>query len=109
MKTIFVCSPYSGEIEKNVKQAQEICRTIAIKGHIPIAPHLFYPQFLNDNIEPERTVGLSLGCFQLLKCDLMIVFGEVISKGMQYEIDIAKNTDIPIKYVKNVGDIINEL
>ena len=51
---VYICSPYAGEIEKNVKAAQGYSRFAVEKGYIPIAPHLLFPQFLNDANPKER-------------------------------------------------------
>lgn len=58
---VYICSPYAGEIEKNVKAAQEYSRFAVEKGYIPIAPHLLFPQFLNDANPKERQLGLFFG------------------------------------------------
>ena len=58
---VYICSPYAGEIEKNVKAAQGYSRFAVEKGYIPIAPHLLFPQFLNDANPKERQLGISAG------------------------------------------------
>lgn len=40
---VYVCSPYSGDVETNVAAARRYCRFAVDKGFIPIAPHLLYP------------------------------------------------------------------
>ena len=49
------------------------------KGYIPIAPHLLYPQFLNDDDEQERELGLFFGNALMSKCAEVWVFGSRIS------------------------------
>ena len=65
---VYICSPYAGEIEKNVKAAQEYSRFAVEKGYIPIAPHLLFPQFLNDANPNERQLGLFFGNALMSKC-----------------------------------------
>nr|DAE78833.1 MAG TPA: protein of unknown function DUF1937 [Caudoviricetes sp.] len=36
---VYICSPYAGEIEKNVKAAQKYSRFAVEKGYIPISAH----------------------------------------------------------------------
>ena len=42
---VYICSPYSGDVEKNVEAAQKYSRFAVDTGYIPIAPHLLFPQF----------------------------------------------------------------
>ena len=58
---VYICSPYAGDIETNVVAARRYSRFAVEKGYIPIAPHLLFPQFLNDSDPNERELGLFLG------------------------------------------------
>ena len=53
-KKIFICSPYRGRIEENKKNAVSYARIAAMSGDIPVAPHLYFPSFLDDIIPSER-------------------------------------------------------
>lgn len=83
---VYICSPYSGDIDKNVAAAQKYSRFAVDKGYIPIAPHLLFPQFLNDNDPKERELGLFFANVLMSKCSEVWVFGEQISNGMASEI-----------------------
>lgn len=94
---VFICSPYAGDIQKNVNLAREYCRFAVDKGYLPIAPHLLFPQFLKDGDAMERELGLGFG-FQLLgKCRELWVFGSNITPGMKEEISRARWMAIPIR------------
>jgi hypothetical protein len=95
---IFVCSPYSGDIERNTRLAKKWCREIIATGHIPFAPHLLYPQMLDENKRVDRLKGLSFGLAILPKCDAVWVFGNPITEGMDTEIETAKSEGIPIEF-----------
>ena len=95
---VYICSPYAGEIEKNVKAAQEYSRFAVEKGYIPIAPHLLFPQFLNDANPKERQLGLFFGNALMSKCSEVWVFGSHISAGMEAEIDRAKWKNYRLRY-----------
>jgi hypothetical protein len=56
---VYICSPYSGDVEGNVDAARRYSRFAVDKGYIPIAPHLLFPQFLDD---AARTNG-NWDCF----------------------------------------------
>lgn len=65
---------------------------------IPIAPHLLFPQFLDDNKPKERELGLFFGNAILSKCAEMWVFGDRISEGMEAEIKRATWKGHRIRY-----------
>ena len=60
-KIIYVASPYAGDVGQNLALAKAACRDVIAQGHTPIAVHLLYPQFLDDNSPVEREIGLQLG------------------------------------------------
>ena len=95
---VYICSPYAGEIEKNVKAAQEYSRFAVEKGYIPIAPHLLFPQFLNDANPKERQLGLFFGNALMSKCSEVWAFGNRISAGMEAEINRAKWKNYRLRY-----------
>jgi hypothetical protein len=95
---VYVCSPYAGNIEQNTKNACRYCRFAAGKGAVPIAPHLLYPQFLDDGNPGERALGLSFGLSLLGVCSEVWVFGGHVSPGMAAEIDKAKRKGIALRY-----------
>lgn len=97
MKKVFICSPYRGDIEENTKVAREFGRLAAMCDYVPVIPHLVFPQFLDDNDPQERILGITLGAELLKGCDMMWVVGSKVTRGMQFEIDIAKNIKLPIR------------
>ena len=95
---VYICSPYAGDIEKNVAAARRYCRPAVDTGYIPIAPHLLFPQFLNDADPNERQLGLFFGNALMSKCSEVWVFGKIISAGMQAEINRAKWKNYRLRY-----------
>jgi hypothetical protein len=95
---IYICSPFSGDVEGNVKAARRYSRFAVDKGFIPIAPHLLFPQFLNDDISAERQLGLFFGNALMGKCTEVWVFGSTISTGMSAEIKRAKWKNYRLRY-----------
>lgn len=96
--TPYICSPYAGDIETNVAAARRYCRHAVDAGYIPIAPHLLFPQFLNDADPNERQLGLFFGNALMSKCSEVWVFGKTISAGMQAEINRAKWKNYRLRY-----------
>ena len=95
---IYICSPYSGNVEKNVIATQGYCRFAVDQGYIPLAPHLLFPQFLDDDNPNERQLGLFFANALMTKCAEVWVFGSTISHGMQEEIKRAKWKHFPLRY-----------
>lgn len=95
---VYICSPYAGDVEKNVEAAQRYSRFAVDKGYIPIAPHLLFPQFLNDRNPKERQLGLFFGDALMSKCSEVWVFGDRISAGMEAEIRRAKWKNYRLRY-----------
>lgn len=96
---IFICSPYRGNIPKNEAVAQRVCRAAVKMGYIPIAPHLYFTQFLDDENENERDKGISLGLQMLDLCSELWIVGDYITHGMQTEINHARQLNKAIKFV----------
>ena len=95
---VYICSPYSGDIETNVEAAKRYSRLAVDKGCIPLTPHLLFPQFLDDDIPEERELGLFFGNALMSKCSEVWVFGERISAGMESEIKRAKWKNYRLRY-----------
>lgn len=77
-------------------------RFAVVSGAIPFAPHLLYPQVLDENDPSERELGIFFGMVWLGKCDELWVFGRHISNGMAREIAQAKKRGIPIRRFNEV-------
>lgn len=99
MKLIYVASPYAGDIEQNTEFAKRACRHVINEGHAFFAPHLLYPQLLDDSNPQERQVGLDMGLAMLPRCDELWCYGDRISHGMHLEIEEACRLGIPVRRV----------
>ena len=95
---VYICSPFAGDTEANLFRARRYCRFAVQKGFIPIAAHLFFPQFLDDDDPDQRALGLFMARVLLTKCQEVWVFGEEITSGMAMEITKARRRQMPIRY-----------
>ena len=101
---VYVCSPFSGDVSGNIANARKYSRYAVERGYIPIAPHLLFPQFLNDNDITERELGLHFGNVLMSHCSEVWVFAEslwgreIISAGMDVEIRRAKRKNYRLRY-----------
>ena len=96
MPLIYICSRYAGDVEKNVDAAKKYCRFAINQNVVPLAPHLLYPRFMDD--KKEQGLVRLMNKVLLRRCDQVWVFGEIISSGMGYELELARNYKKPIKY-----------
>ncbi len=94
---VYICSPFRGAPESNSRRARSYCRFAISKNVVPVAVHLLYPQFLNDDVRRERSIGLSCGITVLRRCDALWVFSDRITVGMKAEIEAAERLGIPIR------------
>ena len=111
MKLVYICSPYAGDIEKNVTAARGYSRFAVGKGFIPVAPHLLFPQFLNDADPDERELGMFFRNALMSKCSEVWVFGSNITAGMTAEIKRARWKRYRMRYfteeLEEVQDVCN--
>lgn len=94
---VYICSPFSGDIETNTENAKRYCRFAVDSNAIPLAPHLHYPSFIREDDPTERELGLFFGLVLLGKCDELWVFGETVSTGMKAEIEKAKRKNMVVR------------
>lgn len=85
MKKIFICSPLRGDIEGNQQKARGYAREAILQGYLPIVPHIYFTQFLDEMNEEERSLGIKAGIEWLAGCDEMWIYGEP-TVGMKMEI-----------------------
>ncbi len=93
---VYVCSPYSGDIERNTANARMYSRFAVAKNTIPFAPHLLLPQYISE--EHERGLAMFMNKVFLGKCDELWVFGNKITEGMAEEIELAGKMRKKIRY-----------
>lgn len=97
MKVVYVCSPFSqGIMTENLKKAREYSRQEVEMGNIPIAPHLLFPQFMEE--DGERDIAMKMNKEILWRCDELHVYGKIISAGMKKEISWAKELGKKVIY-----------
>lgn len=54
---VYICSPYAGDVECNVDMARVYSRFALKQNAIPLAPHLLFPQFMDDGNPAERELA----------------------------------------------------
>lgn len=90
---VYICSPYSGDTERNVENARRYSRFAVDRHYLPITPHIYFTQFMDDNVPEERNTAIFMNWVLMSKCVELWVFGETISSGMKAEIERAKQQE----------------
>ena len=110
-KMVYICSPLRGDngdnYDQNIEDAKKHCYTVLMGlGLIPIAPHIYFTQFLDDKSERQREIGMAAGLKLLELCDEVWVVGiDNPSAGMKAEIEFAKRIEIPVRdYFEILGE-----
>ncbi len=98
-KLVYICSPYAGDIGKNVEFAKAACQFSMRQNCTPVAVHLLYPQLLDDTDPIQRQTGIRMGLRILEASDELWCCGNRISEGMSAELTTAKRLGIPIKEI----------
>jgi len=110
---VYICSPlrpvspdvsaHPDELKANLRLACDACTFAAVRGFIPVAPHLYFPQFLDDDKPMERTLGMNMGLELLRKCEALWIVSHRISYGMSAEIKEAQKHGILVKVFTEEG------
>ena len=95
---VYIASPYRGDVKTNTENAKRYSLFAVMQGKVPFCPHIYFTQFLDDNVKVERKIGLNLALHMLRRCREVWVFGDTVSEGMRNEIRIAKKRHIPVRY-----------
>ena len=95
---VFICSPYAGDMEGNARLELTYCRFAVSQNYIPLAPHLYFPQFMDEDSLEERSLGITFGLVLQGRCREVWVFGRRISKGMAVEIEKARERNLRLRY-----------
>lgn len=96
---VYICSRFAGDTIRNILAAQKYCKFAVENNAIPLASHLLYPQFLDDENPTERELGLFFGKILMDKCDEVWIFSDdEYSAGMQAEYERAVRKGYKIRY-----------
>jgi DNA polymerase III subunit epsilon len=96
-RRVYVCHPYRNAPKENVERVTAICKALSASGHLPVAPQLYLPQFMDEATDRERALAM---CLELLDAsDEVRVYGQSITAGMRLEIERAEARGLPVRFV----------
>ena len=106
-KKVFICSPFhprgdtagqrAEDLRHNRQRARLACEYAVSCGYLPLAPHMFFPTFLDENAPRERELGIQFGLEWLGECQELWIIGRRITRGMKREIAAARAMNIPVR------------
>jgi hypothetical protein len=99
-RRVYVCHPFSDNPEVNIGKVRVICRALAEESVVPIAPHLFVPQLLDEETERDKALKLCLELIEL--SDEVRVYGGKVTEGMRREMEHADEKRVPIAFMEEV-------
>jgi len=99
-KVVYIAHPISGDIQLNISKVLGIVKSLNMSNYdiVPFAPYLVDVQALNDDIPEERARGFenNVALFKNGAIDEVWLYGDRISPGMKFEINLAEDLGIPI-------------
>ena len=95
---VYISIPFTADVSGNTKRALRYCKFAVEQGAIPIAPHLFYPRFMDIRDKEQRSLALLFSLVLLRKCDALWWFGDQVTEGMAREFRAALRRDMRIKH-----------
>lgn len=94
---VYICAPYSGDVEENTKRASNFVKYAYDKGNIPLTAHLLFP-FMDDTNKDDRRTAIFMDIVLMDKCQEVWVLGKEITRGMRIEIEKAKKRRQKVRY-----------
>lgn len=100
-KKAYVCSPLSAERDEEFVENMRTARAYMFYAMKKMnlnarAPHAYLPMLLCDRVPAERALGLQFGLRLMENCELMLICGNRISRGMRGEIEQAVKLGLPM-------------
>lgn len=96
---VLIESPYAGDVQRNTSYAQAALMDSIARGECPMAGHLLYTQVLDDSVEGQRLIGISLHLAWMEHCSLVALYVDFgTTRGMQEALVRAAELDKPIDY-----------
>ena len=90
----YITAAWSGNRNRDTKQAVKYCRAVYEAGFSPICPLLYMPLFLNDAIPEEHKSGVDISRDLLRRSHVLVVCGNGTSEDVKNDIATAGRLNI---------------
>lgn len=101
MRLVLIESPYSGDVQHNLRYLRAAMHDCLARGEAPYASHALYtqPGVLDDAVPEERALGIEAGLAWGAKADITAVYADLgVSEGMKLGIERAYREGRPVTY-----------
>ena len=99
MRRVLVESPFTGDVERNIRYLTECMRDCISRNEAPFASHMMYTQVLDDDIPSERLLGIRAGFAWGAAADATVVYNDLgMTQGMKRGVENAEISDRPVEY-----------
>lgn len=100
MIKVYICSPYSGDVRRNVRYALNWSKDAYKLGYLPICVHIYLEKATGlDEFDGDREELLRLGREFVLICDELWICSPRITHGMRKEIEYAIENKIKVREI----------
>lgn len=111
MERVFLCTPLRGsppsifpnaaapDPRLNLEFARKCMTECLARGQAPFAPHLLYPQVLDDNEPKDRALGVAAGREWLAAAEAVECYVDRgVSDGMRSDLEEALRLHVPVNF-----------
>lgn len=92
-------SPFSGDLDRNLRYARRAMRDSLDRYEAPYLSHLLYPQVLDDSDPADREYGMACGWVYLLDSELVVFYIDYgMSEGMNRALELCEQLEIPVTF-----------
>lgn len=95
---VYICAPHSDVDERSLENTKLYCRFAVDRGYLPIAPQLYFSQFMDCGDDRDQNTVISMNSMLMKKCAEVWVFGDRLSKQMESEIKKAEEINRPVRH-----------
>ena len=107
MEKVFICSPYRGDVNKNLANAIRYCRKADDHCKVPIAPHVYFTRLFPVENWMSRTTGMIWGKDLMQYCTEIWIFCDELTEGMIEEIAEAKWLGLEMRFFNTKMEELN--
>jgi hypothetical protein len=97
-RRVYVCHPFADDPVENAVRVRLICRRLVHAGVVPVAPSIYWPQFLDDLT--ERDLGQNVALELLGLCDELWVYGDRVTERMERELAEARVRQVTVRFIE---------
>lgn len=101
-RLVVIESPLAGDFETNRRYALWCCLDSTLRGEAPFASHVFYTQFLDDQVQALRQTGIQCGLSWGAVAELRALYIDLgVTDGMRIGVESARalGQDVEERYL----------